>query len=123
MSDDLDQSTGPNRIIPVPAPPDAPKPSRFTILNLPLVGLVRIYRLTLSPVMGMHCRFVPTCSQYALDACRWHAPPRAVWLIARRLLSCRPGGRAGYDPCPLPECRRPTDEAGLRSAGRESNGE
>lgn len=100
--DPTPQTTLPNGDAPVPPPPDAPVPSRFAPLNLPFVLLIRLYRLTLSPFVGMHCRHIPTCSQYALEACYWHAPPRALWLITTRLLACRPGGRAGYDPIPLP---------------------
>lgn len=78
-----------------------PEPrSPLAPLNLPLIVLIRAYQVTLSPFLGRHCRFHPTCSTYGLDACRLHNPARACWLIARRLLSCRPGGRHGFDPAP-----------------------
>jgi len=66
------------------------------VLALP----VRAYRLVLSPWVGMHCRFRPTCSEYALDALAEHGAWRGGWLTLRRVLRCRPGGPSGYDPVP-----------------------
>jgi len=70
-------------------------PAAF-LLSLPIRG----YRLVLSPWVGMHCRFRPTCSEYALDALRRHGALRGGWMTARRILRCRPGGSCGYDPVP-----------------------
>ncbi|GMV27177.1 MAG: hypothetical protein AMXMBFR58_32080 [Phycisphaerae bacterium] len=67
---------------------------------LPLVALVRAYQLTLSPLLGGQCRYVPTCSAYALDALRQHGPFRGTWMAARRILRCHPFARGGYDPVP-----------------------
>ncbi|MEM6680249.1 MAG: membrane protein insertion efficiency factor YidD [Pseudomonadota bacterium] len=61
---------------------------------------IRAYRLLASPWVGMHCRFQPTCSEYALEALARHPPLRATGLILRRLARCRPGGASGYDPVP-----------------------
>lgn len=61
---------------------------------------VRAYRLVLSPWFGMHCRFRPTCSEYALDALRIHGGLKGGWLAARRIARCRPGGGEGWDPVP-----------------------
>jgi uncharacterized protein len=61
---------------------------------------VRAYRLVGSPWLGRHCRFQPTCSEYALDALERHGAWRGLWLTLRRVLRCRPGGGAGYDPVP-----------------------
>jgi len=66
------------------------------ILALP----IRAYRLVLSPWIGMHCRFQPTCSEYALDALARHGAWRGAWLTVCRLGRCRPGGGDGYDPVP-----------------------
>lgn len=63
-----------------------------------LIGLVLAYRGTLGHVMGGHCRFVPTCSQYALDAIGKHGPWRGGWLALKRILRCHPWGGSGYDP-------------------------
>lgn len=68
----------------------------------PLIALVWVYRVTLGPLMGGHCRFDPTCSQYALDALTTLPTHRAAYLIVRRLLRCHPLGGCGYDPVPSP---------------------
>ena len=66
----------------------------------PLVLLVRMYQVTLRPFVGGHCRFCPTCSDYALEALRIHGAVRGGWLSVRRLLRCHPFGGAGFDPVP-----------------------
>ncbi len=65
-----------------------------------LIGLIHLYRMTLSPLFAGVCRFEPSCSRYAEEAIRAHGPARGTWLAVRRLLSCRPFGRSGYDPVP-----------------------
>jgi hypothetical protein len=69
-------------------------------INLPAVLLLVAYRATLSPLLGGHCRFVPTCSVYALEAYRTRNPLYASYLTAKRLLRCHPFGGSGYDPVP-----------------------
>ncbi len=58
------------------------------------------YQRFLSPLLGGHCRFEPSCSRYAREAIERHGPLRGGWLAARRLVRCRPGGGAGHDPVP-----------------------
>ncbi len=70
------------------------------VLAWPLIGLVRLYRVTLSPLFGAACRFQPTCSVYALDALRLYGAFRGTWLAARRIGRCHPWGGSGYDPVP-----------------------
>ena len=65
-----------------------------------MIGLVKLYQVTLSPVMGGQCRFRPTCSQYAIEALREHGPLRGGWMAARRILRCNPFVKGGYDPVP-----------------------
>jgi len=65
-----------------------------------LIALVRLYQLTLSPYLGGSCRFVPSCSAYAIEALAQHGAIRGSWLAARRLSRCHPLGRAGLDPVP-----------------------
>lgn len=67
---------------------------------LPLIVLVRFYQLCISPFTPPSCRFVPTCSQYALEALRKHGPLKGSWLTIRRLARCHPWGGSGYDPVP-----------------------
>lgn len=63
--------------------------------------LIRIYQLTISPVLGPSCRFTPTCSAYARDAVKIHGAIKGTGLALRRLSRCRPGHPGGYDPVPL----------------------
>ncbi|MBX3040312.1 MAG: membrane protein insertion efficiency factor YidD [Bdellovibrionaceae bacterium] len=59
-----------------------------------------MYRTLLTTHLGGSCRYIPSCSEYAVDAVRTHSPLTALNLIARRLLRCRPGSSGGYDPVP-----------------------
>lgn len=65
-----------------------------------LVGAILVYRYTLSPMLGPRCRFLPTCSAYALEAVQRHGPWRGGWLAVKRLCRCHPWGGAGHDPVP-----------------------
>ena len=62
------------------------------------VHLVLLYRVSLGRVMGGHCRFHPTCSQYALDAFEKYGAWRGAWRTVKRIARCRPFGGSGYDP-------------------------
>jgi len=64
------------------------------------IFLIRGYQLLLSPLLGSHCRFDPTCSSYAIQAIRDHGTLRGGWLAARRIGRCHPWGGHGYDPVP-----------------------
>jgi putative membrane protein insertion efficiency factor len=70
------------------------------VLAWPLLGLVWLYRLFVSPWLGNNCRFDPSCSQYALDALRMHGAFRGCWLAACRVGRCHPWGGSGHDPVP-----------------------
>jgi uncharacterized protein len=70
------------------------------IVGYLLRGLIRLYQLTLSPVLGNNCRFEPSCSHYAIEAIALHGPWRGGLLAARRLSRCHPWGGGGYDPVP-----------------------
>jgi len=67
-----------------------------------LLAMIRFYQRFISPGLGVACRYEPTCSRYAYEAIDRHGPARGVWLAAKRLSSCRPGGGQGYDPVPEP---------------------
>lgn len=69
-------------------------------LAKPLIGLVRLYRVALSPWLGMNCRYQPTCSSYAIEALQVHGVLKGSWLAAKRIVSCNPWGGSGYDPVP-----------------------
>jgi putative membrane protein insertion efficiency factor len=62
--------------------------------------LIRAYQLLLSPFLGSHCRFTPTCSQYAAEAIRRYGALRGSWLAIKRIGRCHPFCDGGYDPVP-----------------------
>ena len=64
------------------------------------IGLVRVYQLTLSPLLGPTCRFHPSCSHYACACLRDHGLLRGGWLTVRRLGRCHPFHPGGFDPPP-----------------------
>lgn len=68
------------------------------IFRAPLIGLVRFYQLFISPMIPPSCRFIPTCSQYAIEAIELHGALRGSFLAVRRLLRCHPFTRGGFDP-------------------------
>lgn len=78
--------------------------------SLLLIGLVRAYQLTVSPMLGPTCRFYPSCSAYAVGALREHGAIRGTWLAVRRVFRCHPWNPGGVDPVP-PRVRRPADTA------------
>jgi len=65
-----------------------------------LMGLIRLYQLTIGPALPPACRFAPTCSQYAYTAVERHGLLRGSWLAAKRIARCQPWGGSGYDPVP-----------------------
>lgn len=65
-----------------------------------LTGMVNVYRLVVSPVIGPRCRYLPTCSDYALEALRRHGALYGAWLALRRVARCHPWGGHGLDPVP-----------------------
>jgi uncharacterized protein len=65
-----------------------------------LTGVVRAYRLLLSPWLGSACRFEPTCSLYSLQALERHGAAAGSYLTLRRLARCHPWCEGGHDPVP-----------------------
>jgi putative membrane protein insertion efficiency factor len=65
-----------------------------------LIALIRLYQYLLSPWIGHHCRFFPTCSNYAVDAIERFGAMRGAYLTIRRLLKCHPWHPGGIDPVP-----------------------
>jgi len=65
-----------------------------------LLGLLRFYKAQISPALPPACRYTPTCSEYAMQAVERYGAGRGSLLAIRRVLSCNPFARGGYDPVP-----------------------
>ena len=66
-----------------------------------LMKAIRLYRASISPLRPPCCRFIPTCSQYALEAVEKYGATKGGWRALRRFLRCQPFHRGGwYDPVP-----------------------
>lgn len=70
------------------------------ILILPFVMLIRFYQIAISPYTPSSCRFSPTCSQYTVEALQKYGLIKGGWLAVKRIFSCHPWGKSGYDPLP-----------------------
>ena len=72
-----------------------------TILRIPallLIAAARVYQLTLSRVLGRHCRFEPSCSAYFIGAVRKYGAIRGAWRGIGRICRCHPWNPGGFDP-------------------------
>lgn len=78
---------------------------RYDPLRWLLIGLLRAYRLLISPLYGQVCRYHPSCSAYALEAVTQRGSIVGSWLTVRRLGRCHPWAAGGYDPVPTRSAR------------------
>ena len=67
----------------------------FTYL---LIKIIKIYKFLISPLLGNSCRYLPTCSEYSIDALKTYGFFKGVFLSMKRILSCHPWGSGGFDP-------------------------
>lgn len=81
----------PSRHVELPA-------ERLTSPRRAAVGLLRLYQLTVSPLLGSRCRFFPSCSSYAQEAIVRYGVWRGTWRGLGRILRCHPFHPGGYDP-------------------------
>jgi putative membrane protein insertion efficiency factor len=65
-----------------------------------IIAFIRLYQRLISPLLGPHCRYYPSCSQYAVEAITRFGVICGGWLALRRLLRCHPLQPGGYDPVP-----------------------
>ena len=70
------------------------------VATFPLLLLIRGYQLIISPLLGSNCRFMPTCSEYAMESLRSHGLIKGSYLTIKRIGKCHPWGGNGYDPIP-----------------------
>lgn len=63
-----------------------------------LMGLIRLYQWTISPMLGPVCRFYPSCSRYGYEAIKTHGSIKGTYLTVWRILRCNPWNDGGYDP-------------------------
>ncbi|WP_404378008.1 membrane protein insertion efficiency factor YidD [Vreelandella aquamarina] len=84
------------------------------LITVVMVGCIRVYQYTISPLLGPRCRFWPSCSAYTIEAIQVHGPVKGGWLAARRIVKCHPGSPGGMDPVPGGRseqlCREDDDE-------------
>lgn len=72
------------------------------IMRLILLSLIRAYRYVLSPMLGQHCRYYPSCSAYAQEAIERFGTLHGLWLAIKRVSRCHPWHEGGVDPVPEP---------------------
>jgi len=85
-----------------------------------LVAVITGYRRLVSPLLVPRCRFLPSCSAYALEAIRLHGALRGGWLSVRRLSRCHPFHAGGLDPVPARKGTVPSGDGralSMRSQG------
>ena len=70
----------------------------------PLMFIIRFYQVAISPFTPATCRFTPTCSTYFIEALQKHGLLYGSFLGIKRILSCNPWGKSGYDPVPEKKC-------------------
>ncbi|MDE6638464.1 MAG: membrane protein insertion efficiency factor YidD [Muribaculaceae bacterium] len=72
----------------------------MNIAQIILTGTIRFYQYAISPHTPPSCRFVPTCSQYGIEAIKKHGAMKGSWLTIKRICRCHPWGGSGFDPVP-----------------------
>lgn len=70
------------------------------ILSYIILIPIYFYRYCISPLKPPTCRYMPTCSEYAVEAVKKHGPLKGTWLAVKRIARCHPWGGHGYDPVP-----------------------
>ncbi len=73
----------------------------MSVLATFFTWLIRIYRVTLALLIPGQCRYLPTCSEYGLEAVQSHGALKGGWLTIKRISRCHPWGGHGHDPVPL----------------------
>ena len=69
-------------------------------ISFPLILMIRLYQLFISPLLGQNCRYLPTCSEYSVKSLKEHGLFRGSILSIKRISKCHPWGSHGFDPVP-----------------------
>ena len=67
----------------------------FTYL---LIKFIKLYKYLISPLIGPSCRYLPTCSDYSIEALKTYGFVKGLLLSLKRIMSCHPWGNSGFDP-------------------------
>ena len=74
----------------------------MNILSIILIKLIKGYKFLISPLLGHSCRYLPTCSEYSIEALETHGLFKGIWMSLKRIITCHPikilGGGEGFDP-------------------------
>ena len=70
----------------------------MNIITYTLIKLIKCYKFFISPMLGQSCRYLPTCSEYSIEALETNGFLKGSFLSIKRILSCHPWGRGGFDP-------------------------
>ena len=70
----------------------------MNILTYILIQLIKCYKFLISPLLGQSCRYLPTCSEYSIEALKTYGLFKGLFLSIKRILSCHPWGQGGFDP-------------------------
>ena len=74
----------------------------MNFLTSTIIKLIKVYKFLISPLLGNSCRYLPTCSEYSIEALKNYGLIRGIFMSIKRILSCHPikflGGGEGYDP-------------------------
>ena len=72
----------------------------INIITFPLIIVIKIYQVLISPLFPSSCRYMPTCSHYTVEALKKHGLFKGGWLGIKRISKCHPWGGSGHDPVP-----------------------
>ena len=70
----------------------------MNILTYILIKLIKCYKFLISPLLGQSCRYLPTCSDYSIEALKTYGFFKGLFLSVKRISSCHPWGQGGFDP-------------------------
>ena len=70
------------------------------IINAIIINIIKFYQFAISPLLGQHCRYTPSCSSYCIKSFKKYNALYAFYLSIKRIFSCNPFGGSGYDPVP-----------------------